>query len=491
MKTIRMVGDIRNQAIGCMVFALCLATGIGARAQTYTTLLEFNQKDGENPEAGLVQATNGYFYGTTFYGGTNPGDDGDLAGVLFAISPDGSYAVVHNFCTKANCADGQNPYALVLASNGVIYGTTYGGGTTCVEEGCGTIFAVDAEGAFRTIYNFCSQSGCADGNSPYAGLFQASNGGLYGTTGWGGANGYGTIFKVTGSSIEVLHSFDYTDGFQPWGVLTEAANGDLYGTTLEGGANGSGTVFKISLAGAFTNLYNFCSLPKCADGSDPYAGLTVGSNGDLYGTTFIGGSNAGGTVFKITPAGKLTTLYNFCSLANCADGDGPQAGLVLATDGNFYGAAESGGADGAGTIYKITPAGALTTIYNFCSQPDCADGSYPLAAPIQSTNGSFYGTASTGGVDEYFGTVYGISVGLPPFVETVPPWGKVGANVLILGTDLTGATSVTFNGIDATFTVVSATEITATVPTGATTGTVQVTTSSGTLDSNISFRVVP
>jgi uncharacterized repeat protein (TIGR03803 family) len=254
-----------------------------------------------------------------------------------------------------------------------------------------------------------------------------------------------------------------------------------------GGAyNLYGTVFRITPSGTLTTLYSFDG----ADGEAPDAGLTQGIDGNFYGTTIFGGggdcgSNGCGTIFKITPSGTLTTLHSF----DQADGSGPNAGLVQATDGNFYGATSGGGANGRGTVFKITPSGLLTTLYNFCSQSNCTDGTDP-AGLVQDTDGKIYGTTGGGGngIDGY-GTVFRLSVGLGPFVKTLPTSGNMGAAVNILGNNLTGATSVTFNGTTATFTVKSKSEITTTVPTGATTGTVQVVTPDGMLSSNVPFTV--
>jgi uncharacterized repeat protein (TIGR03803 family) len=184
----------------------------------------------------------------------------------------------------------------------------------------------------------------------------------------------------------------------------------------------------------------------------------------------------------------MATLYSFCSEINCADGEIPLAGLVQAANRDLYGVTDYGGANGeGGTIFKITPSGALTTVYSFCAQSLCADGQYPEGL-TQDTNGSFYGSAYDGGAI-FDGTVFRLSVGLDPFVETRPTSGEVGGAVEILGSDLTGATSITFNGTAATFTVVSRYLITTTVPGGATTGTVQVATPNGTLSSNVPFRI--
>ena len=200
-----------------------------------------------------------------------------------------------------------------------------------------------------------------------------------------------------------------------------------------------------------------------------------------------------GTIFKITPTGTLTTLYSFCTQSGCADGDGenPIGGLVQATNGDFYGTTFNGGANDEGTVFEITPGGTLTTLYSFCAQSGCTDGYAPLAGLVQATNGTLYGTTGYGGASgtHSAGTVFSLSVGLGPFVETQTTSGEVGAAVKILGSDLTSATSVSFNGTDATFTVVSRYLITTTVPAGATSGKVRVVTPSRTLSSNVPFRV--
>jgi uncharacterized repeat protein (TIGR03803 family) len=342
---------------------------------------------------------------------------------------------------------------------------------------------------FTVLYSF--DNFAPDGFRSYAGLVQATDGDLYGTTWVGGANDYGTVFKITPSgTLTNLHSFDDTDGANPDAGLIQATNGDFYGITPGGGANGEGTVFKITHSGTFTTLYSFCSQTNCTDGESPGAGLVQASNEEFYGTTRFGGANDNGTVFKMTAAGTLTTLHSFDS----TDGANPAAALIQATNGNFYGTTPLGGANTYGTIFKITASGTLTTLYSFCPQSGCPDGAEPYAGLVQATNGTFYGTTYQGASADCFdgcGDVFSLSVGLGPFVETQTSSGKVGAAVKILGTNLTGATSVTFNGTSATFTVVSKSEITATVPTGATTGTVEVTTPRGTLKSNTQFRVTP
>jgi uncharacterized repeat protein (TIGR03803 family) len=205
-----------------------------------------------------------------------------------------------------------------------------------------------------------------------------------------------------------LANFDGTDGSEPLGGVVQANDGNFYGTTFADGADYGGTVFKVTPAGTLTALYSFCSQPNCADGDEPYAGLMQASDGNFYGTTYGGGANGGGTVFKITPAGVLSTLYSFCSQPNCPDGDEPYAGVVEGSDGNFYGTTW-GGVYSYGTVFKITPAGALTTLYNFCSQPNCSDGYAPAAGLVQGTDGNLYGTTLYTGIYPYLGTVFKIT----------------------------------------------------------------------------------
>lgn len=237
-----------------------------------------------------------------------------------------------------------------------------------------------------------------------------------------------------------------------------------------------------------TTLHNFDG----TDGAYPDGPLVQATDGNFYGTTAGGGEHTGGTVFKLTPKGTLTSLYSFCATDGCADGYTPQAGLLQGTDGNFYGTAEVGGTDYYyGTAFRITPGGTLTVLHSF----DSMDGENPFAGLLQATNGVFYGTTNGGGKGDCFdygcGTIFEVSVGLGPFVKTEPTSGKVGARVVILGNNLTGSTAVSFNGTAATFTVVSSTEITATVPAGATTGALEVTTQTRLLKSNMAFRVTP
>jgi uncharacterized repeat protein (TIGR03803 family) len=460
-----------------LLLALWIPGATALLGQVFTTVHTFDNADGANPD-GLVQATNGDLYGTTEQGGTN------VRGTVFKINRTGTLTTLYSFCILTDCADGDRPKGgLIQANNGDLYGMTVGG-----VESFGTIFKVSLSGTVTTIYSFCSQANCTDGQHPYGGFVQAADGDLYGTT-IGGTDTGGTVFKITPSgSLTTLYSF--LDGGHPTSALVLATNGDFYGITFNGGAKGFGGIFKITSKGTLTTVYSFCSQTNCSDGNYPNGPLIQATDGDLYGTTVYGGANGAGTVFKVTPGGKLTTLYSFCAKTNCRDGNYPVAGLVQATDGDLYGTTGGNGDNGnRGTVFKITPSGKLTTLHSFCDESGCSDGKEPETGLIEATNGNLYGTTVVGG--ERYGTLFSLSVDLGPFVKTLTTSGKVGAAVKILGNDLTGATSVTFNGVAAEFKVNSASEITATVPAGATTGTVQVITPAGTLESNVPFEVKP
>ncbi len=478
-----------TKRMACIVFLFC-ALAISAPAQL-TTLASFNKADGRDPgwpASPFVQGTNGNFFGTTGAGGAND------EGTVFEMSPAGALVTLYSFCSQPGCSDGAVPNAgLIQATNGNFYGTTSVGGT----NNFGTVFELTPAGKLTTLYRFCSLSGCPDGVNPSAGLVQAADGNLYGTTSIGGAFGNGTVFKITKVGVlTTLASFDVSNGNDPaFGSLIQGADGSFYGTTISGGTNSGccGTVFRVTPRGKLTTLYSFCAQPNCTDGDEVFGGLVQGVDGSLYGTTSAGGANGFdfGTVFKLTGAGKLVTLHRF----NFTDGAFPEAALVQGTDGNFYGTTPNGGANGRGTLFEVTPSGTLTTLYNFCLQSNCPDGTGPFESLMQATNGQFYGTTFAGGTSTNCiggcGTAFSLSLGLGPFIETRLTSGRPGSRVIVLGNSLTGATAVNFNGAPAVFTVVSGTEIVATVPMGASTASVTVVTPSGTLTSNQPFRVLP
>jgi uncharacterized repeat protein (TIGR03803 family) len=316
-----------------------------------------NSMDGGSPVAPLFRDKSGNFFGTTSEGGPS------FSGTVFERSAGGVYRLLHAF----KGTDGSYPAGGVVAdSAGNLYGTTFGGGKTSSNcTGCGTIFRLTPSGILTTLYSFCSLTGCSDGQTPSAGLIGDATGNLYGTTADGGEDVLGVVFKIhaDGTGYTVLHTF--TGGFDggfPQASLSADPSGNLYGTTQIGGENGAGPVFKLAPDGSnFAVLYTFCNLASCADGSEPLGGVILDADGNLYGTTVEGGVNNSGAVFALTPAETYTVLYSFCSTKNssgfCTDGSGPVGNLVALGNGNLYGTTKLGGTMNAGTVYELTNTG--------------------------------------------------------------------------------------------------------------------------------------
>ena len=460
---------------------LWLTSGVWSSAQTFKSLHSFagtTASDGATPGYGpLVQGFDGNLYGTTTQGGVNCSFFGAVGcGEVFKITPKGTIKGIYKFCPVTGCVDGNEPESgLALNTDGSLYGMTDLGGTS----GIGTVFRITPAGMLSTLYSFDNTIG----SEPLDTLTRASNANFYGFTQTGGPTGYGAIFEVTPTGVpSLIQSFNGTDGTgDASGGLIQGLDGNFYGVSPNG--NGSqGTVFSMTSAGVINVLHTFTGNP---DGSGPAGTLVQGSDGNFYGTTRSGGMNDQGTVFKITPGGVLTILYNFCMVNGCVDGFDPVAGLIQGTDGNFYGTTLGGGTGTSpGTVFQITAGGVLKTLHSF----NGSDGTEPFAGLVQHTNGAFYGTTNAGGTNG-LGTVFSVSVGLGPFIRTLPSSGNVGNAVKILGSNLIGATMVSFNGTAAVFHAVSNTEITTRVPVGATSGFVTVTTPTGTFTSNVSFQV--
>jgi uncharacterized repeat protein (TIGR03803 family) len=485
--------------IAWAAFLIFLTISTGARGQSFTDLLNFDGRDGAEPYLGpLIQGADGAFYGTTEIGGNALACAKVGCGTLFRITATDEFERLSLPSTNTLPESG-----LILATDGSFYGTTeYGGTGSCDNTefpGCGTIIKVSPTGKLTTIYQFCSQTRCPDGASPFAPLMEGADGSLYGTTFVGGTGGRGAAFKLTlAGTLTTLYSFctqtSCADGANPSAGLVQGSDGSFYGTTLEGGNKtcDCGIIFRIAPNGKFTIVYRF----EKPNGAAPN-GLTFGNDGNLYGTTYVGGdlncgprSSGCGTLFRMTPSGELTTLYDFES-ANA----GPTGTLALGSDGNLYGTTGgivNGKLLNDGTIFEIDTAGTLTTLYTF---NDTA-GYDPSAGLLQATSGEFYGTTLYGGDltcngHSGCGTIFSLDTGLAPFIALVQATGKIGGTAQILGQGFEGTTTVSFNGTSANFTVVSDTYITATVPPSATTGYVTVTTPSGVLTSNVPFHVIP
>ena len=511
--------------ITAALFTLCLGASVASSAQTFNTLFTFNGPNGNYPIT-LTQNTQGKLVGNSLQGGRYmEGTVLEGAGNVFTLSLSGSEGTLYNFCAISLCLDGARPGSpVVQGPDGNYYGTTvFGGagsncsftdGTRILHGGCGTIYKLSPSGTLTTIYTFvCDQNGnCPAGWNPTGPLVLGHDGNFYGATYYGGSgmfcgglNGCGTIFKVPpAGQLTTLYNFctvqSCNDGGLPYYGIVVGNNGYIYGVSEAQAANVYGTFFVLTPTGQFRILHEFTK----AEGINPLS-LIAGNDGNFYGTTTYGGPSGGGTIFKATPSGKVTVLYNFCSLANCADGNEPESPLIQGSDGNFYGTTFFGGSNSTttcgfgsvqscGTVYQLTPSGQLTVLYNLCSQANCTDG-FRTGTVMQATNGTFYGTSIYGGLVggcvNGCGTLFSLDIGLGPFVQTNPTFGHAGYSVNILGTGLTGATAVTFNGTPATtFTVVSDSLIKVTVPAGATTGTIQVTTPTGTLSSNAPFQLL-
>jgi uncharacterized repeat protein (TIGR03803 family) len=337
--------------------------------------------DGSQPRAGLIRDSAGNLYGTTVYGGTAG------LGVVFKVNTAGQETVLYNFCSLEGCADGYEPFTGVIRDQaGNLYGTTEFGGT---PGRAGVVYKISPSGQETVLYSF---TGGADGAHSFAGLVEDSAGNLYGTTLDGGTAGAGVVFKVAAAGGQtVLYSFPglgYPQGGYPQGgvILDSASN--LYGTTSYGGAGGTGVVFKLDTAGQETVVYSF---PGTADGGNPMAGLIRDSAGNLYGTTYQGGTAGAGVVFKVSAAGHETVLYTF---TGGSDGGYPQGGVIRDPAGNLYGTTVGGGAAGAGTVFKVDAAGGESVLYSFTGG---ADGGYPYASVVRDSAGNLYGTTVDGG----------------------------------------------------------------------------------------------
>lgn len=308
-------------------------------------------------------------------------------------------------------ADGGLPEAgLIRDSDGNLYGTTTMGGASYF----GVVYSVDNTGKETVLHTF---TGGSDGASSFAGLIRDADGNLYGSTGYGGTAGAGTMFKLTASGKHtVLHSFTGKrgDGSLPFDGLVRDRLGCVYGTTMFGGGahNGSeyGTVFKLNKDGKETVLYRF---KGAADGAYPTADLVRDKAGNLYGTTSGGYNTNNGTVFKVDPKGKETVLYTF---TGGVDGANPWAGLVRDAKGNLFGTAQYGGdlacyvPYGCGTVFKLDPKGKFTVLHSFSGS--ASDGRLPLGGLILDAKGNLYGTTNIGGtsVECFDGTSYGCGI---------------------------------------------------------------------------------
>jgi uncharacterized repeat protein (TIGR03803 family) len=433
-----------------------LAASTPVYAQTYTVIHDFGSKAGDPSQprtpGTIAQGRDGGMLTTT-------------PGKAFEVYADGSLQLLHQFGTGG-------PWSgLTQVRSGMFYGTTRASGTSIA----GTVFKMSPTGSITTVYEF---AGGADGIYPDAGPIQSLRGDFYGTTAGDGHTFRGTVYKIaTDGVFTVLHTFDWTDGASPRVPLVQGTDYYLYGTTVGGGQSSKGTIFRVSPSGDFKVLVNFNGM----NGNSPYTGLIQANDGNFYGVTLTGGLSNAGVLFRITRGGTLTVLHNF---TGGSDGSQPTA-LMQASDGNLYGTNEYGGKNDRGVIFRATLTGDVVPLHDF----DDATGAFPTAL-IQHTTGKLYGDTFQGGAFGS-GVFYSFDVGLRPFVTYLPTYGRAGAVVQILGQGFNDTSEVLFNGTPATSPFVAPTFIQVTVPDGATTGPITVTTSTGTLTSDRVFIVHP
>jgi len=475
----------------CVAFTLSLAVSAQAQTVTFSDLSGIGiGGTGWEPYGTLTQATDGNFYGTATNGIFGGG------GNIFRMTPSGELTNVYTFaCSQTKCPYGAAPQtAPILGTDGNLYGVTSAGGNAPCAGG--VFYRLTLQGKLTVLYNFGKT--CTDGTWPQ-GITLGSDGNFYGATVYGGnsSDSPGIIFKITPSGqYTQLYSFcsqaNCADGEKPFSPPVEGNDGNYYGAANEGGTTGGGVIYKITPSGEYSVIYNFCNPQndQCTGSTwaYPYA-LTKDADGNFEGTTL-------GGVFKITPSGQFSVLN---TLSKAEPFGSPDSQLILGSDGNLYGMMDGGGSGSwvgrvRGAIYRVSLAGDFTPLYAFC-QCGSGRGFNPISGLFQGTDGNFYGTTAFGGIgpdtseDWGYGTAFQYASGLGPIVEAVPAISKAGKQILILGNHLTGTTSVTFNGMRADFTVESDTYIKATVPTGATSGAVSVTTPNGTLNSSPQFVV--
>jgi uncharacterized repeat protein (TIGR03803 family) len=463
-------------------------------AGVLTVLYNFDVTHGSYAYGGLTLGTDGNFYGTAYQGGAGG------RGTVYKVTPTGTLTVLHDF---ASSVDGGSPYAApVQGTDGNFYGTTYNGGS----KGYGTVYKMTPAGTLTVLYPFDH----THGGQPDGPLVQGTDGKLYGVTYSGGTNGYGTLFKVsTGGVFTGLYNFDSTHGSYPYGALVQGTDGSFYGTTYNGGSGGGGVVFKITASGVLTVLHNLTSSP---DGAGLFAGLTQVNDGSFYGPALRGGAKSVGTIYRITTKGAFSVLYNF----DRPTGSTPEVTLLEHTTGILYGETlDGGGSHNDGVFYSFKN-GLKPFVRLLPTSGKVGKSIDILGQGFNGTTGvSFNGTTATFNIssDTYLiakvpagattGTVTVTESGgkltsnqkfrVTPVIKTFNPTsGPVGTPVTITGVSLTQTSKVTFGAVKATnFTADSDTQVTATVPVGAITGKIAITTPGGAATSSGVFTVTP
>lgn len=323
-----------------------------------------------------------------------------LSAITIPLAHAQTFSLLHSF--SGGSSDGSTPLAgVVLDSSGNLYGTTEYGGSS----NAGVVFKTTSSGTTTVLHSFTGGSG--NGSTPLSGVVRDSSGNLYGTTEYGGTSNAGVVYKITsGGTFSILHSFagGSSDGSTPWAVPVVDSSGNLYGTTYYGGTSNDGVVYKITSAGTFSILHSFSGGNN--DGSTPIAGVVRDSSGNLYGATYYGGTSNDGVVFKISSTGTASVLHSFTG--GSSDGSNPFGGLALDSSSNLYGTTEYGGTSNEGVVFKRTSTGTFSVLHSFTG--GSSNGSTPLAGVVLDSSGNMYGTTEYGGTSNQ-GVMYKITSG--------------------------------------------------------------------------------
>jgi uncharacterized repeat protein (TIGR03803 family) len=453
-----------------VLVTICLmgSMSIAKSSAQFLTFLQFaGGSPSLSPDSGLIQDSDGFYYGTTLFGGNN----GD--GTVYKFAVGGGFFVLHGF---GAAGDGEFPTGgLVLGPDGAYYGVCEEGGS----HNYGTVYRIVPNVGYSQIYSFTSM---ADGRAPQG--LASAGGYLYGTTTYGGPANAGTIFKITtGGVLTTVHYFAATEGYYPGGILTLENDGKIYGTTQYGAsASGGGTVFAYTPEGSLSVVYSF---QNSEDSVEPGGRIVRDSSGNLYGTTYYGGANKEGSIYRITSGSVLSTLYSF---SGPLDGKSPDSGLTLGNDGYLYGSSMFGGLDaavGSGTIFKISSSGSFVLLHSFASSNE---GSGPVGPLCLGSDGYFLGGCSDG---EYSNaTIFRFNPEFPEITSFSPVSGHPGSTVSLAGSGFTGATGVSIDGFPASFKLLNDNSLSLTVPLAAKSGVVHVKTSVGIGDSTTNFTVL-
>ena len=392
--------------------SLLLGATVARAAVLYTPLVVFDGTNGSTPAGALVQGNDGLLYGTASAGGIN-----GATGTVFRLALDGTQFT--NLYIFTGTSNGSDPVGgLVLGADGAFYGTTWAGGVS----NCGTVFRITSDGSLTTLASFLNTNGA----SPDTPLTPVGDGSFYGGAAYGGSStessiggvGFGVTFKVTtNGALSIPIFFARTNGSSP-SQLVRMPDGNFYGATTWGGdtshlMQGFGTLYRLAPDGSWTTIYNFSG---GADGGFIYGGIAPASDGTLYGVTFNGGARSLGSLFQCTTNGQLTTLYAF---AGGADGAEPAGPLQQASDGNLYGTTYAGAA-GFGTLFQFTPAGVGTTLVIFTGTGGSFPGSHARTQLLQASDGNFYGVTQTGGAYN-LGVLFRLSVPMPSRLLSISP----------------------------------------------------------------------